>query len=245
MRRISLLLSRTIRRSFSGNAAYGKSSVPTVTSHDVIPKPAVTFDVAEARRVVALSEAREDAHVEEALKRKVMIYKQGQHAMTSGVGAMGWWGLKVAHENKWTNNLMGWISSADTQKQPTINLRFDSVEQAILYCERNGMEYDVSMPAENPRGAVLNQYQYNFLPLELQTRMKANGARKSRHVFTHPDAPSQAGVSTFVNYRYTQRGEEHWKPRTDGTYEKGVPQTSSAWEGPAWDKRREKINNDE
>ena len=233
------------KRAFSGNAAFGKStSVPSVTSTSLSVSPSVPFDVAEARRVVALSEAREDAHVEDALKRKVTIYKQGQHAMTSGVGASGWWGLKVAHEGKWSNNLMGWISSSDTQKQPTINLRFDSAEQAILYCERNGMEFEVSMPAENPRGAVLNQYQYNFLPLELQTRMKANGARKSRHVFTHPDAPSQAGVSTFVNYRYTQRGEEHWKPRTDGTYEKGVPQTETAWTGPEWDKRKEKSHDE-
>jgi hypothetical protein len=48
---------------------------------------------------------------------------------------------------------------------------------------------------------VLNQYQYNFLSLELQTRMKAAGARKSVPFFAHPDAPSQNGVSTFVNYR--------------------------------------------
>jgi hypothetical protein len=70
-------LNRTIRR-FSGNAAYGKSSaVPSVISREVVTKPSVPFDVAEARRVVALSEAREDAHVEEALKRKVTIFKQG------------------------------------------------------------------------------------------------------------------------------------------------------------------------
>ena len=52
-----------------------------------------------------------------------------------------------------------------------------------------------------PPQAVLNQYQYNFLSLELQTRMKAAGARKSVPFFAHPDAPSQNGVSTFVNYR--------------------------------------------
>lgn len=27
---------------------------------------------------------------------------------------------------------------------------------------------------------------------------------------------SSTGVSTFVNYRYTQRGTEEWKPRGDG-----------------------------
>ena len=79
---------------------------------------------------------------------------------------------------------------------------------------------------------MLNQYQYNFLPLELQTRMKSLGARKSVPVFAHPDAPSQNGVSTFVNYRYTRRGTEDWTPRTDGTYAKGVAQTATAWTGP-------------
>jgi hypothetical protein len=37
-----------------------------------------------------------------------------------------------------------------------------------------------------------------------------------------------------VNFRYTQRGNEHWKPRTDGTYTKGVPQTATAWTGEEW-----------
>ena len=34
---------------------------------------------------------------------------------------------------------------------------------------------------------------------------------------------------------YTKRGKEDWAPRTDGTYEKGVAQTASAWTGPEWD----------
>jgi len=201
----------------------------------------VPFDVAEARRVAALAETGEDAHAAGEIARKVTVYKAGQHALTSGVGAAGWWGLKVAHEAKWSNGLMGWVSSADTQRQPTINLRFDSAEQAVLYCERNGYDYEVQAPAEHARGAVLNQYQYNFLPLELQTRMRVNGARRSRHSFKHEDAPSATGVSTFVNYRYTQRGDEHWAPRADGsTHAKGVAQKADAWTGPAWPARVEK-----
>ena len=235
LRELAAPLAPLARRALS--ASTGKSSaVPTAASPAAGAAEVVPFDVAEARRVAVLSEARDDAHVEAALRRKVTIFKQGQHAMTSGTGGAGWWGLKVAHEAKWANGLMGWVSSADTQRQPTINLRFDTAEQAVIYCERNGLEYEVLEPAEHARGAVLNQYQYNFLPLELQTRMKAMGARKSVPVFAHPDAPSQTGVSTFVNYRYTQRGAEAWKPRTDGTYAKGVAQTASAWTGPAeWD----------
>ena len=226
------------RRALS--ASSGKSSaVPTPPSAAAAAAAAdaapVAFTVAEARRVSVLAETRDDAHVEAALQRRVTIFKAGQHALTSGVGAAGWWGLRVAHEAKWTNGLMGWVSGADTQRQPTINLRFDTAEQAVLYCERNGLEYEVQEPAQPERGAVLNQYQYNFLPLELQTRMKALGARRSRPVFAHPDAPSATGVSTFVNYRYTQRGGEDWKPRADGaTHAKGAAQGPSAWTGPEW-----------
>ena len=139
------------RRSLS--ASTGTSSpVPTPALAAASSAEVVPFDVAEARRVAVLSEARDDAHVEEALRRKVTVFKQGQHAMTSGVGGAGWWGLKVAHEAKWANGLMGWISSADTQRQPTINLRFDTAEQAVLYCERNGLEYEVLEPADHARG---------------------------------------------------------------------------------------------
>ena len=139
------------RRSLS--ASTGTSSpVPTPAAPAAASAEVVPFDVAEARRVAVLSEARDDAHVEEALRRKVTVFKQGQHAMTSGTGGAGWWGLKVAHEAKWANGLMGWVSSADTQRQPTINLRFDTAEQAVLYCERNGLEYEVLEPADHPRG---------------------------------------------------------------------------------------------
>jgi hypothetical protein len=151
-RRLLLALAPPARRSLS--ASTGKSSaVPSVSAliagsaGEVVP-----FDVAEARRVSVLSEVRDDAHVEAALSRKVTIFKQGQHAMTSGTGGAGWWGLKVAHEAKWANGLMGWVSSGDTQRQPTINLRFDTAEQAVLYCERNGLEYEVLEPAVHPRG---------------------------------------------------------------------------------------------
>ena len=39
---------------------------------------------------------------------------------------------------------MGWTSSGDMRQQ--VRLRFDTVEEAIAYCERHGIAYQVSHP---------------------------------------------------------------------------------------------------
>ncbi len=184
----------------------------------------------EARRVATLS------YTASVLKgREATIYRLTQSAMTSGQGASKWWGIKLDHTgDKWTSQLMGWMSSSDTAQQLTLLTRFENPEQAILFCERVGMKYTVAPEREAVKGTVDNQYAYNFLPTEVQTRMKAGGPRRARHIFANPASPSNTGTSTWVNYRYTQRGNESWKPRTDGTYEKGIPQTATAWTGEDW-----------
>ncbi|MFZ1814227.1 MAG: ETC complex I subunit [Rhizobiaceae bacterium] len=45
--------------------------------------------------------------------------------------------------------LMGYTSSADTMQQ--VRLRFDTVEAAVAYCERNGIAYSVQKPHEARR----------------------------------------------------------------------------------------------
>jgi len=54
--------------------------------------------------------------------------------------------------------LMGWTSSADMRQQVT--LRFDNAEEAIAYCERNGIAYEVSQPS--PQTRVIKSYADNF-----------------------------------------------------------------------------------
>ena len=50
-------------------------------------------------------------------------------------------------EPKSHDPLMGWISSRDTRSQ--IKLRFDSKDEAIAYCERQGLHYRVEDPKES------------------------------------------------------------------------------------------------
>jgi hypothetical protein len=54
--------------------------------------------------------------------------------------------------------LMGWTSSADTRQQ--VRLRFDSKEEAIAYCEQNGIPYRVFEP--NPPTLQIQAYEDNF-----------------------------------------------------------------------------------
>lgn len=156
--------------------------------------------------------------------RKAIIYRVSQSSMTSGTAASGHWALRWAYDDKWANPLMGWLSSADTLAPTSMHLRFETPEAAITLCERNGWAYEVSPASTNSAaaGKVDNQYAYNFLPRDVQARMKAAGPRKATAIFRNP----AAGTATWVNYRRTQFGTEPWKP---ASY-----QTAEAWTGEPW-----------
>jgi hypothetical protein len=54
--------------------------------------------------------------------------------------------------------LMGWTSSSDVRQQ--VQLRFDTKEEAIAYCEQNGLPYRVFEFA--PPKRVVQSYADNF-----------------------------------------------------------------------------------
>jgi hypothetical protein len=189
------------------------------------------FDEAEARRIAALSPTPGAF-----AGRTALIYRPAQSAMTSGVSATRWWTVRLNRQNRWRSQLMGWQSSGDTAMQVEGNLRFETEAEAVRWCERAGVAWELSDAGRHTRrGGVDNQYAYTFLSMETSGKMAQAGPRRARHIFAHPDAPSSTGVSTFVNYRYTQRGNESWKPRADGsTHAAGVAQGPTAWTGPEW-----------
>ena len=53
---------------------------------------------------------------------------------------------------------MGWTSSSDVRQQ--VRMRFDSKEEAIAYCEQNGLPYRVF--EFNPPKRVVQGYADNF-----------------------------------------------------------------------------------
>jgi hypothetical protein len=73
------------------------------------------------------------------------IYKPAKTAMQSGEARTRRWILEFEPEQaRRVEPLMGWTSSSDMQQQ--IRLRFASKEEAIAYCEKNGVAYQVFEP---------------------------------------------------------------------------------------------------
>jgi len=75
------------------------------------------------------------------------IFKPAKNAMQSGRAKTREWQLDYEPEQKSIEPLMGWTSSTDTLQQLT--LRFDTKEEAIAYCERKGIPYQVIEPRES------------------------------------------------------------------------------------------------
>jgi hypothetical protein len=66
------------------------------------------------------------------------IYKPARTAMQSGQARTKLWVLDHEPEQaRSVEPLMGWTSSGDMKQQ--VRLRFETKEEAIAYCERNGI----------------------------------------------------------------------------------------------------------
>ncbi|MGH6659641.1 MAG: ETC complex I subunit [Sphingomicrobium sp.] len=80
------------------------------------------------------------------------IYRPARNAMQSGTARSKEWVLDYEPEEpRVVEPLMGWTSSGDMKQQ--LSLRFDSKEDAVAYCERHGIPYQVfeaKLPARRP-----------------------------------------------------------------------------------------------
>jgi hypothetical protein len=59
---------------------------------------------------------------------------------------------------------MGWTSSVDMKQQLTI--QFDTKEEAVAYCERRGIPYQVIEPKEPVRRAMAYADNFSFRRIE-------------------------------------------------------------------------------
>jgi hypothetical protein len=76
------------------------------------------------------------------------ISKQPKNAMQSGRAMTRDWQLDYEPEQPQSvEPLMGWTSSGDMKQQ--LSLRFESKEDAVAYCERKGIAYQVIEPKES------------------------------------------------------------------------------------------------
>ena len=73
------------------------------------------------------------------------IFKAAKNAMQSGTAKTRDWQLDYEPEQpRAIEPLMGWTSSGDMKQQ--LSLRFDTKEDAVAYCEREGIPYQVIEP---------------------------------------------------------------------------------------------------
>lgn len=78
------------------------------------------------------------------------IYRPAKSAMQSGTATSREWQLDYEPEQpRVIEPLMGWTSSSDMKQQVT--LRFDTKEEAVAYCERHGIAYQLFEPKEQVR----------------------------------------------------------------------------------------------
>ena len=87
------------------------------------------------------------------------IYRPSKTAMQSGFANTKAWVIDFEPEApRRVEPLMGWTSSSDMRQQ--LRLRFASKEEAIAYCKRHGIAYQVFETTPPKRRAI--SYADNF-----------------------------------------------------------------------------------
>jgi hypothetical protein len=87
------------------------------------------------------------------------IYKPAKTAMQSGTAKTKDWVLTYEpSEPRDIEPLMGWTSSGDMRQQ--LRLSFETKDEAVAYCERHGIPYQLSEPQEPVRRVI--SYSDNF-----------------------------------------------------------------------------------
>ncbi len=87
------------------------------------------------------------------------IFKPSKTAMQSGLANTKAWVLDFdLQEPRQVEPLMGWTSSGDMRQQ--LRLRFTTQEEAIAYCERHGIAYQLS--ETKPLNRRVMSYADNF-----------------------------------------------------------------------------------
>ncbi|MBX6424850.1 MAG: ETC complex I subunit [Variibacter sp.] len=89
------------------------------------------------------------------------IYKPAKTAMQSGTAKTKDWVLEFEPDHpRMIEPLMGWTSSADMKQQ--VKLRFETREDAVAYCERYGIPYQVMEPKEPKRRVIAYADNFGF-----------------------------------------------------------------------------------
>ena len=85
------------------------------------------------------------------------IFKPAKTAMQSGGRARKWVLAYEPASRRQPDPLMGWSSAEDTLNE--VSLRFDTMEEAVVFATKNGLEYTIIPPqhvTEKPKSYADN-----------------------------------------------------------------------------------------
>ncbi|WP_116131039.1 ETC complex I subunit [Tropicimonas sp. IMCC34043] len=92
---------------------------------------------------------------------RARIYQPARNAMQSGMGKTHHWVLEmVPTEAQQLDPLMGWIGSADTDRQ--VKLRFHTRQEAEDYARENGIDFVTLQPKTRKPNIRPRGYGENF-----------------------------------------------------------------------------------
>lgn len=108
-------------------------------------------------------------------ERTVLIGQKAQSAMTSASHKSKAWVIQWKTEERWSNPLMGWTSTADPLSN--LQMQFETAEDAIRFAEKNGWAYDLKEPIPRDKVYGQNKYSHNFLSKAYENETKALGLK--------------------------------------------------------------------
>ncbi|KAL7578811.1 hypothetical protein ACA910_016032 [Epithemia clementina (nom. ined.)] len=113
-------------------------------------------------------------------ERTVVICQESKSARQAPFHDEYYWHIKFNYDGmtseKWTNSLMGWMSSGDPY-QSVHDLTFNNAAEAVYFAKKRGWKYVVEEPIMRTFGELEIQYQDNFLSQALAAQVKAEGVQ--------------------------------------------------------------------
>ncbi|KDO32720.1 hypothetical protein SPRG_02418 [Saprolegnia parasitica CBS 223.65] len=133
--------------------------------------------------------------------RKAIIYMPCRNQMQSGDYNTHHWEIRFGTRQTWQNPLMGWTSGADPMD--AMVMKFNTKEEAVAFATRQGWSTEVMPVAEKEDFEGKIAYSHNFLPVDVENKLKKYGKKASVH-FKHAAGGHSHWVKTL---KYNGNGE--------------------------------------
>lgn len=94
-----------------------------------------------------------EEHVKE---RRVRIFIPPKNCMQSGTNNLNTWRIEFDTRERWENPLIGWSSSADPLSNMNGVVEFNTKDEAIEHCEKQGWKWFVTSEEKPKKERVKN-----------------------------------------------------------------------------------------